>query len=256
LETKYQEAENYRDKQNYQVAYNILRALGDYKDSKSQLKTVMLLWQAQALGSGGTDATDAFCRTVTLSSDDYFGFYNTIALFVQGHPDADFWLDDYWDGTDATKNVASMLKKLPSSYQDVSTLTELFNVLTVYDPYPWRIFRNHEDLMRTCWDIEFIQDLATEDLAITFFLEGYWTGSGYYLNFYENKEGGGTHSEYDLPWISEPKGTKYYDIEDMIYYYEDANEKHLSKVYRFEIIDYDIIKVYCYKNNRTYTLYR
>ena len=74
------------------------------------------------------------------------------------------------------------------------------------------------------------------------------------MNFYEDEDES-TYSEFDLPWVPEPYGTKYYCIEDLIYYWDD-DDSHLAKVFRFEMLDFDTMEVYCYKNNRTYTLYR
>jgi hypothetical protein len=89
------------------------------------------------------------------------------------------------------------------------------------------------------------------------FLDGYWeTSDGkYYLSFYENDEGG-TSTTYNLPWVEEPSGTVYFNIENLIYIYEDANGNELAKVYRFTITDFNTISVYCYKDSRTYKLYR
>ena len=148
-----------------------------------------------------------------------------------------------------------MLKMLPSTYQNTSTLLKLFNILGANSGNYNELFRNNKTLMRQCWSFEFIQDIAKSDNAIAKFLEGYWTGSGYYLQFYENEDGG-TSCRYNLPWVSQPYGTKYYDIEGLIFYWEDANDNKLAKVYRFEIVDFDTIRVYCYKDGRTYTLTR
>ena len=98
--------------------------------------------------------------------------------------------------------------------------------------------------------------LAARDEALYYFLESYWTTSNgyYYMNFYENSNGG-TTSDHTLPWVAQPYGTKYFEIIDSVYCW--ANDSGpLAEVYRIEIIDYDTLEVYCYQDNQTYTLYR
>lgn len=255
LEAKYLKADKYQTDKKYKEAYQLFVELGSYKESQDEVLATILLWQAEALGSSTTSAASTFSKTVKLTSGQYEMFYSTILLYLNAHENADYWYE--WGGTAASKNVQTMLKMLPASYEDTSTLLKLFNLLAVdwggYDEF----FRDNETLMRQCWSLAFVQDLAEEDGAITYFLEGYWTtySGDYYLNLYEDDDGS-TSSEYNLPWVSKPSGTKYFDIASMIYVYEDGDGKELAKVYRFEIVDYDTIKVFCYKNNRTYTLYR
>ena len=215
----------------------------------------ILLWEAEALGSSSTTAASTFSKTVKLSSSHQEMFYSTILLYLNAHENADYWFD--WGGTNASKNVQTMLKMLPSSYKDTSTLLKLFNLLAKGWGEYEELFRDNKTLMEQCWSLAFVQDMAEQDEAIAYFLEGYWsTYSGdYYINFYESNNGG-TNCEYTLPWVSQPSGTKYYDIKSLIYIYTNEDSKELAKVFRFEIVDYDTIKVFCYKNNRTYTLYR
>ena len=254
LEAKYLLADQYQNDGQYEEAYTLFVELGSYKKSQDEVLATILLWEAEALGSSTTTAASTFSKTVELSSSHYEVFYSTILLYLNGHENAEYWFD--WGGTTASKNVQTMLKMLPSSYQDTSTLLKLFNLLiqnsTGYDT----LFRENETLMRQCWSLGFVQDLAEQDAAVCYFLESYWsTNNGYnHFNFYENSNGG-TTCEYNLPWVPEPYGTKYFDIEDMIFYWDDDNG-HLAKVYRFEIVDYDTIRVYCYQDNQTYTLYR
>ena len=254
LEAKYLKADKYQTDKKYKEAYQLFVELGNYKESQDEVLATILLWEAEALGSSSTAAASTFSRTVKLSSSHYEMFYSTILMYLNAHENADYWYE--WGGTNASKNVWTMLKMLPSSYKDTSTLLKLFNLLAKDWVGYEELFRDNETLMRQCWSLAFVQDIAEQDEAISYFLEGYWTGSGYYLNFYEYEEDGGTYSTFDLPWVYKPYGTKYYDIEDMIYYWDDDDSNHLAKVYRFEIVDYDTIKVFCYKNNRTYTLYR
>ena len=79
--------------------------------------------------------------------------------------------------------------------------------------------------------------------------------NGYYLTFYED-ENGGTYSNFDLPWVSKPAGTKYYNIKNQTYVWTNGESKELAKVFKFTVNDFNTISVFCYRNNRTYKLYR
>lgn len=260
LEAKYQKAADCREKEKFKDAYLLYVELGDYKDSKDNVLATIILWEAKALGASTIGSAVDFYLTVKLKSEHYQLFYATILLFLEAHEDVDFWYDfDNYDGaTVATQNAQRMLKMLPSTYEDTATLQKLFNLLTTTSSVVLgeKLFRENESLMRTCWSLAFVQDLAEQDRVIIEFLTSYWTGSGYYLHFYEDEDGGGTWCNYDLPMPSQPSGAKYYNIEDMTFYWDDKDLEHLKKVYRFEFVDYDTIRVYCYKNNRTYTMYR
>lgn len=253
LEAKYRKADELQNTNMYKAAYELFMELGSYKQSQDEVLATILLWEAAALGDSSTILAEAFFDTVKLTSSQYDAYYTTILLFLNAHEDAEYWYD--WGATTASKNVDIMLTMLPSSYSDTSTLRELFYLLSrdygEYDVF----FRDNPDLMRQCWALPFVQDLAKQDSSINYFLESYWTGSGYYLHFYAYDDGS-TYSTFDLPWVAKPYGTQYYSIDDMILYWDNGNNEHLAKVYHFEIVDYDTIRVLCYKDNRTYTMYR
>lgn len=253
LEAKYRKADELQNLNMYKAAYELFLELGSYKQSQEEVLATILLWESAALGGSSTTVAEAFCDTVKLTSSQYDAYYTTILLFLNAHEDAEYWYS--WGATTASKNVDIMLTLLPSSYSDTSILRELFYLLSQdygeYDVF----FRENPDLMRQCWSLPFVQDLAAQDSAIYYFLESYWTGSGYYLNFYESEDGS-TYSTFDLPWVAKPYGTQYYNIENMVFYWDNGNNEHLAKVFHFEIVDYDTIRVLCYRDNRTYTMYR
>ena len=256
LEAKYLRAEQCQKNKEYEEAYKLYVELGDYKRSRDEVQSTVLLWESAALGASTTEEAVAFSKTVKLTTGHYEAFYSVIMLFLTGHGNADYWYD--WGGTTASRNVRIMLKMLPSYYQDTGTLLNLFDLLTEDGGHYYAdLFRKNQTLMRQCWSFAFVRDLAEQDDAICFFLEGYWTtySSYYYIKFYETEDGG-TSTQYNLPWIAKPYGTKYYDIQSLEYVYTDENSKELARVYRFEIVDYDTIRVYCYKDNNTYILYR
>lgn len=85
------------------------------------------------------------------------------------------------------------------------------------------------------------------------FLMGYWrTSDGYY--YFEMKESASDEYKYwcsyNLPWFDGDGFT----IIDGIYYLSVNDTR--KKMFRFELLTPDSMNVYCYKNGKTYTLYR
>lgn len=81
------------------------------------------------------------------------------------------------------------------------------------------------------------------------FLLGTWENEGYYFTM---KEGGGT--SYNLPWFDYGD---YYRIEDGdILLYPENNENDTKTLFSLTAITPDCIEVFCYKDYKSYTLYR
>ena len=248
-EALYLKAQKASDDKAYKDAYILYTELGNYKESAAKRQTAMILWEAQALNNTYKNEAVIFLNTVDLTSADYNLFYSTLVLFVTGHEDVDYWVN-----SERFENVYTLLSMLPRNYEETQLLWDLFSVLKEYNHFvvsPRVLYRDHADLMAESWNIPFVQNMAKDDLALGFFLEGKWTGSGYYFSI--DSEG---YSKFDLPWVAKPSGTQHYALEDLIYSWRDGNNKRLANVFRFEILDYETINVYCYENGRTYTMYR
>ena len=246
LESKYQKAYNYREESNYEYAYKYFEQISDYKDSKTQLDAALIMWEADVLGDGSTAQSYRFKETVELTSDQYYLYYGTLELYISGHSTADDWTYDNYEV------MQDMFSLLPATYEDTATYKKLFDVLLEDEA---ALFRDNVSLLKQCWSLDFIQSLAQTDYCISEFLLGNWsTWSGNnYMNFYE--EDNGISVSYNLPH-EQPAGTKYYDIQGMTFVFLDENSKVLSNVYDISITDYNTIRVFCYSNNQTYTLYR
>lgn len=90
--------------------------------------------------------------------------------------------------------------------------------------------------------------LSTQAMGEKFLL-GRWRGDGYYFTM---KEDG--HINYNLPGFNYGD---YYRIEDGIMLLYPENYYNRTKaLFAFRAVTPDCIEVFCYQNNRTYTLYR
>jgi len=245
------------DNGNYKTAYETFVALDGYEDSNDKIDDCIYEWIDDILDSGTATDAESFKNTVNLSSSQHSTIYTKITNEINAHNDFDYW-DDFWNDTDKATIIYNLLQTLPSSYQDNTNLSRLFKVLSNGDIHPVADYiRDNKVFLESVWHLGFIQDFCKQDDMIYAFLEGYWeTADGeYYLNFYQDDDGG-TSSSHDLPWVEKPSGTMYYGIKSLIYSWEDGDGNSLAKVYRFTITDFNTMTVFCYKDNRTYKLYR
>lgn len=253
----YHQAGSAFERQDYEKAYALYHKLDDYKNSESKIDDCIYRWADYILENGKHIEATTFKNEVLLDSTHYPNIYSSIWSKIDANTKFDYW-DDSWNNTKQATTVYTMLQTLPASYEDTSELLKLFKAISEGDVHPVSNYiRENKTFLETVWPIEFIQDFLTSDEMMAYFLEGHWTtyGNGYYLTFYEDADGG-TYSNFDLPWVSKPAGTKYYTITSQTYSWADANNKELAKVFKFTVNDFNTISVFCYRNNRTYKLYR
>lgn len=200
--------------------------------------------------------SDWLCQNGTWSDSKYF---KQTSL----HIDATMWhwiyerffLDIINDSTIydnyLKQDVAEkLLSYLPaSSYPGAKELKEFFTLSF----REW--FTNNREFAQRKWnEISILRDYVEQDSVINSFLAGEWfTADGYY---YFKRDDEMRTTSCNIPQVNEPSGTKYYDIEDLIYYWDDAESNHLAEVYKFTIVDCNTITIFSYQNNQTYTLYR
>lgn len=253
----YHQAGSAFERQDYEKAYALYHKLDDYKNSESKIDDCIYRWADYILENGKHIEATTFKNEVLLDSTHYPNIYSSIWSKIDANTKFDYW-DDSWNNTKQATTVYTMLQTLPTSYEDTSELLKLFKSISNGDIHPVSNYiRENKSFLETVWPIEFIQDFLTSDDMMAYFLEGHWTtyGNGYYLTFYED-ENGGTYSNFDLPWVSKPAGTKYYNIKNQTYVWTNGESKELAKVFKFTVNDFNTISVFCYRNNRTYKLYR
>ena len=249
---RYSEAEDNLKNQNFEAAYTAFVELDDYKNSKSKVDSCIYQWSAYILDLGLEDDAIIFKDIVELSAKHYQPIYASICNEINDHSEF-----SHWNNTSHAKALYTMLQCLPSTFESTDVLTKLLRVASNGEMDSDEYVRENKVFLKSVWNVDFVQDFLTGDARIAVFLEGHWTTSnnGYYLTFYEN-DNGGTDVSYNLPWVAEPAGTKYYDIYDRVFVFEDDNDNELAKVYKFTFDGFDAISVFCYKDNRTYKLYR
>lgn len=108
----------------------------------------------------------------------------------------------------------------------------------------------YDDTVDSLVNIFYFEDAAELLLSRgSSFLVGKWTGSGYYFTMKEDES-----IQYNLPFINYGD---YYKLEDGdILLYPLGDNSNTKKLFSIEAVSPNRIKVYCYKNSKTYTLDR
>ena len=259
-ECDYQRALSYKKSGKYKEAFEELIALGNYKDSVTQLKNLVTAWVEKALTSTSTTEANNLVKTIDLNGSQQANIYNAIVAHINKHTDHTYWFE--YGAMQPSKNMYVLLKNMSSSYQDVKHLKAVFKELSNDENSYSDVFRNlyyplDKSPLEHCWKYKFIPDMANSEAGFSFFLEGDWNNWiwDYYIRF-TVKNDGSTNCSYSLPKPTKPSNMSHYDIVNKIYVWEDSAGNELKKVFRFEIVDYNTIKVYCYSNGSTYTMER
>ena len=242
------------EKQNYGAAYQEFVALGTYRDSELSAPEAAKKWILEALDHSDVSQAERIRDTVQLSRSQKKDLYKelyTRDIYDYSHADGAL----YSVHSDDLSVRRILLEMLPGSYPNKAKLNTLFTSLDV--SWPSKFVRGHKDILKDLWYMPVVQNVLRNDECVADWLLGTWrTENGsYYLKFYQN-DSGGISSQYTLPWIPNPKGTKYFEIRNLTYVLTDEDSNVLAKVYRFNLLEPDKIEVYAFKNQKTYTLVR
>ncbi len=238
----------------YGWAYPKFEKLGDYKDSEEKVTECIYKWADKILTDCNVGAAEKFSKTVELNETHYATIYSRILKQFDAHPQQFYWNGEYSKEFNSTYPI---LKMLPNSYEQTGDLVKLLEDFNKYDALfnyeEWSDYiRHNKYFLEKLWNISLVQNALTGDIfsASTFF-EGHWTtGDGaYYITFDESG------SKYNLPYISDPNAD-HYAILQLTYVLRDKNMKDIAKVFKFTMEDFNTMDVFCYKNNRTYRMYR
>lgn len=241
----------------YQQAYQAFSALGTYQDSEQLASDAAMQWVLQTLDTSDLFSAHKIRDTVSLNAEQSQIVYQkicntdvyTYSTDSQGYEDSTYHCNDFQvrrlllDTLDA--NSCANIPELRDLFSNVSITHLRYSVL------------NHRDLLETLWHIPVVQNIVRNRFCITEWLYGEWITMDcrYYLKFYANSSGG-TDSEYNVPWMSEPPGADYFTIQNLTYSWADKNDEILQDVYRFTLLEPDKIEVYSFLNQKTYTMIR
>ena len=104
------------------------------------------------------------------------------------------------------------------------------------------------------WKYRFVRAYAEEHIEE--FLAGRWeTADG--KKYFSLNSSDSNRIYYNLP-IPNKNGVSHYDTDGLLLIFESSSGNKVCDVFKFELNDSDpnVIKIYCYEDNNTYTLYR
>lgn len=285
-EVDYREALALLDGREYRRARDMFAALGGYMDSTQMALEADYRTAAELLGNGKfREALAAFSALAKKNYRDSAGMASEskyrIALELSGKPDlkaAYAAMKDMGAYKDAEARFAAIEEKLyregisyyrDSDYEKARADFKLLGAyercedyLTIMDANALeRIFQEDYrgpdyagtkavyDRLTAMGDFENAAALRTSNGFIYFRLEGYWGNQdGYFFKL--TYRDGDWYTDYNIPWVD----GKYYLIGDRTLYVGEDEDWHT--LYLFTFISENEMRVYCYKDGKTYTLTR
>ena len=228
----YQDASSYFVKSNLAIVETLLDEMIDsegetnrfglvrtyIQDAKETDNQELTTW----LNSNAEKIYESILIMVQYNSEEY-EFYNSYTIYIELLDD----ISQYYTDAKMLKEIIKALHQI-----NVTGSTDIDELKAYID----------RDLVKTII-------MQSQSIAQTF-LEGNWTSGSWYFTMDED---GSTN--YNLPWFTYGD---YYSIEDGVYflYVDGSYETDRRNMFRFTILSWDSISVYCYEDGSTYTLYR
>lgn len=164
----------------------------------------------------------------------------------------------------SAKKQIDLMKKISYSESYYTNLNSLYGYIKAIkdaDNYKYG-FKENLDNIKSLWSFEPTQELMQSDDCIEYFLVGKWytdDGDGYtydehYIEFYYNDKDG-ISTQYNIPYTDD-SDFQYYDIRNMKYVYTRDKDDKTKDNYKLTLLSADSMKVYSYKDGKTYTVYR
>lgn len=243
------------DQKNYGDAYQEFIALGDYRHSKLYASEAADKWIQRTLDRPDVTQAALIRNTVKLSRSQAQNLYQELyTRDIYDYDSADGSTFSFHNDDLPVRRM--LLETLPAgSYRNRAKLNTLFTELDVEQP---GIFiQERRDILETLWYMPVAQNIARNDLCIDEWLLGTWrTENGSHYFKLTQADSGGYNTNFNIPWISEPAGTKYYSIYNLTYSWTDQDLNPLAEVFRFKLLEPNRIEVYAFKNQKTYTMIR
>ena len=251
---QYHKAEQLLQNKEYEEAYEIFISLGNYSDSQAKADALVLTWLQEALAANTTDLATSLRNTVTLSSRQNASYYTAIVDFINAREDPSFWFNNL-KGTVASKNVFTVLKLVPTGYENTQRMQELFGILASATSYA-DIFVYNDLTLDACWEFAFLQKMAKLDDAFSYFLVGYWYSDYNMFDMAYDDSTGGLTLDSDVPCVDQPTDGHHFEIMDTSIYWAKADGTLITKIYDITVDDFHNMTLYSYKDSQTYIMVR
>lgn len=243
------------EEQNYGAAYQEFVALGTYRDSELSAPEAAEKWIREALEHSDIFQAARIRDTVQLSRSQGKELYKELyTRDIYDYSPASGASCSYDTNDLSVRRI--LLEMLPAgSYPNKAKLNTLLTSLDV--EWPGKFVRDHKELLEELWYMPVVQNIVRNDQCIDEWLLGTWrTQNNSHYFILTQADSGGYTTSYNVPWVSKPAGTKYYEIRNLTYVHTDEDSNVLAEVYRFKLLEPDKIEVYAFKNQKTYTLVR
>lgn len=241
----YHKAKGLQERGKYQEAIKLFEKLRDenYADSRSQLQKTQLLYAQSCIEGGNKYDTvkKGFDMVKALKKEGY----NPASTYWKSMLNTiyDYGVEEYRKKNyDAAEKMFNLIAGHSRS-ADYLTLCKAHDGEASVDEL-WKLANVSFEDARSL--------LTTGDYMCEFMI-GHWTGSGYYftMEYYQGYEYQ-YYATYTLPW---QYSGNFEFVNGHYRVFHNGGTTSLNE-FRFTIESWNAVKVYCYKNGYTYTLYR
>ena len=277
-EADYRYAAQYADANNFEDAEAIYLGLGDYKDSavmalevkyregtyvllekKDYLKAFTIFYQLSQKkyekADEMMDETQYLWALAMIEDEEYVDAFKKLTS-IKNYSDVKEVLKAlekviYAEGQNLY--YSEKFSEAKKRFDCISSYSDSKKYLTLIEAHSASLWSVSDSMLNSLINIFYFEDasellLSTQAMGKKFLL-GTWRGDGYYFTMEEDG-----HINYNLPWFNYGD---YYRIKDgIMLLYPENNYNSTKALFAFEAVTPDCIEVFCYQNNRTYTLYR
>lgn len=244
----------------FKAAYLLFDELGDYHSARFYKNRTVLDWCEDLIDRPNIGNARTFEKTVKLTDEQGKQVYKLLCgknIYTYEPLTSDGMVSWSLNANDfAVRSI--LLDMLPEDkFEHIAELKTLFKEFDEDDPVVF--LREHRDILDTLFDMPVVKNIVSNYYCLNEWLLGTWRTENwkYSLKFERDKnDPDAISSTIDLPWVSKPAGTAYWDIKNLTYVWTDADDNILAKVYRFKLLEPDKIEVYAFKDQKTYTMIR
>ena len=249
-EVNYRVASDYAQEGYYAEAYSGFGEILDYSDSAERQNDVLYQWLQAEVFDEDRDDLSWELSSVVLTENQYSIVYDALTSLIALHEDRN--AKDWYSDDASCYKIIALCDMLPEGYENRDSYSQIFNWIVGPEPF-YHMYIDNKSAMTALWDTPLVKNLFRSNNVIVGFLVGNWTTADGTYQFRIDD----SYSCYtDLPRMDRPDSAKTYWVDDYVYTWNDSGDNIVAQVYRFELVEQNTIKIYCYDNGQTYTLYR
>ena len=262
---------DYASASSYERAYKYFSSIPGYKDADERLVAALDSWINSCFNNSTTQRAKDLMSVVPHDEKLYDAIYriakeklNSLLEREESETDEGLRSIYYSVGIVESEAFKYFMNQLPATYDYTKEMAAFVVELQAGKTENWkaagkRLFSDRKTVKTLYENFPIIRDyFETGGFSFLFYYGNWTTSDGAYHLLWKDSDNDNqsTWSEYNLPRPVDYGNVAYWGLYDHTMVWLDKDNKLVSKLYDFEFVDYDTMRVHCYQNDRTYTLTR